>query len=211
LQATITDSAGLSVTSSVAVTVNQTLTSIVLSPASAVVKTGGTQQFTARALDQFGNALAAQPGFSWSLVSGSGKVSATGLYTAPQSPGTATVQAASGGVKGTATVTIQSRKIATATFAVANDWGGGFTGNIKLSNNQSTSINSWTLQFDFAPTIYQIWNAQIVSHVGTHYVIRNAWYDATLGPGKSLTFGFNAFPGHGIAGPIHYVLNGVPL
>ena len=55
-QVTITDPGSLSVTSSVDVTVNQTLTTIVVSPASVTLNTGATQQFTASAKDQFGNA-----------------------------------------------------------------------------------------------------------------------------------------------------------
>ena len=69
-QATITDPAGLSVTSSVQVTVEQTLTSVVVSPSTAKVNTGATQQFTASADDQFGNPLATQPAFTWTASGG---------------------------------------------------------------------------------------------------------------------------------------------
>ena len=47
LQVTVKDQGGLTVTSAVTVTVNQTLTSIVVSPASATVAPSATQQFTA--------------------------------------------------------------------------------------------------------------------------------------------------------------------
>jgi hypothetical protein len=106
-QATITDTAGLSVTSSVSVTVNQTQTSISVSPASVTLVPGGTQQFTASALDQFGSAMATQPSFTWSIDTGGvGTVSSHGLYTAPSSTGTATVRATAGSMSGTASVTV---------------------------------------------------------------------------------------------------------
>jgi hypothetical protein len=107
-QATITDTAGLSVTSSVSVTVNQTQTSIGVSPSSATVVPGGTQQFTATAQDQFGRAMATQPSFTWSVDSGGvgGTVSSSGLYTAPSSTGSATVRATAGSMSGTASVTV---------------------------------------------------------------------------------------------------------
>jgi PKD repeat protein len=70
LQATITDSGGLSVTSKVIVSVNQTLTSIALTPAKANVSDGSTQQFTETANDQFSRALATQQAFTWSPKSG---------------------------------------------------------------------------------------------------------------------------------------------
>jgi subtilisin family serine protease len=106
LQVTIGDSAGQVVTSAVSVTVSQTLTSIVVAPASASVASGGTQQFTATARDQFGAALGSQPGFAWS-VSGGGGISGTGLFTAGAAAGGPfTVTAASGGKSGTAQVTV---------------------------------------------------------------------------------------------------------
>src|SRR5262249_19101457 len=103
---TITDPAGLTATSTVNVTVNQTLTSIAVVPPAATVIAGGTQQFAAVARDQFGATLSAQPSFTWSLAPGGlGAIGPTGLYAAPGTgTGTATVQAASGPVAGSATV-----------------------------------------------------------------------------------------------------------
>src|SRR5207249_9969903 len=106
LQVTIKDQGNLSVTSSVSVTVNQTLTSITVSPASATVSAGATQQFTATAFDQFATALASQPAFTWS-ASGGGTVDGSGLFTAGGSAGGPfTVTASSGGINGNATVTV---------------------------------------------------------------------------------------------------------
>jgi hypothetical protein len=104
---TITDAGGLSTTSTVSVTVNQTLTSIAVAPGAVTLTDGATQQFTGTAMDQFGNALSTQPAFTWSVVSGSGTISSSGLYTAPASgTGSATVGAAIGSVNGTASVTV---------------------------------------------------------------------------------------------------------
>ena len=58
---TIMDLGGLSTTSNVNVTVNQTHSGLTVSPAAPALTGGGTQQFTATALDQFGQALASQP------------------------------------------------------------------------------------------------------------------------------------------------------
>jgi hypothetical protein len=104
-RATISDGV-LSATSDVVVTVHPTLTSIVVSPVTASISTGATQQFTAVARDQFGASLAPQPAFAWLVFSGGGTISSTGLYTAPATAGTATIRATSGSVFGTATVTL---------------------------------------------------------------------------------------------------------
>jgi hypothetical protein len=213
-QATIRNASGGSATSQVTVTVNQTLSVIVVSPGSANVGTGATQQFTAQAQDQFGNPMAVQPAFTWSLASGSGTISATGLYQAPGVAGNAVVKAVSGGVSGTATVTIGASLSATASFADVDDWGSGFTGYITLTNTGNTAINGWTLEFDFTGNIWDsgnIWDAQLVSHVGNHYVIKNADWDGYIGAGQSISFGFNADWGADFGGPYNYVLNGVPI
>jgi hypothetical protein len=108
LQVSIRDAGGQTVTSAVTVTVNQTLTSIAVSPAAATVAAGGIQSFTASARDQFGTALAAQPAFSWS-VSGGGTISGGGVFTAGSSAGGPfTVTAAAGGKTGTAAVTVSA-------------------------------------------------------------------------------------------------------
>src|SRR5205823_5936379 len=81
---TVTDPAGLTAISSVAVTVNQTVSGVGVTPGTATLPDSAAQQFTATALDQFGNALASQPSFSWCLT-GIGALDGTGMYTAPSS------------------------------------------------------------------------------------------------------------------------------
>jgi len=87
----------------------QTLTTITVSPASASVPVGGTQQFTATGYDQNGAPMSPQPAFSWQ-VSGGGTInSGSGLFTAAVTAGGPfTVTATSGGVHGTASVSVTS-------------------------------------------------------------------------------------------------------
>jgi hypothetical protein len=105
---TVSESLGASNTATVAVTVQQTLTSITVAPAKAVVADGTTKQFTATALDQFGRVMATQPSFTWSVAAGgAGTIDpSAGVYTAPASGfGSDTVQATAGAVTGSTTVT----------------------------------------------------------------------------------------------------------
>jgi hypothetical protein len=208
----IRDAAGLSTTSDVTVSVNQTLTSIAVSPGSASIGIGASQQFTAGTVDQFGNAMAVQPAFAWSVVNGGGSIDAAGLYQAPATAGSATVNVAGGGLSGTASITIAGLS-ASVSLVHAFDWGTGFTGDLTLVNTGNTAINGWTLEFDFTGNIdaSQIWSADIVSHVGDHYVIQNAAWDATIAPGQSITFRFNADYGADHTDPMGYVLNGVAI
>ena len=118
---TITDQGGLSTTSSVSVTVNQTLTSIAVGPATASLVSRGTVQLAALANDQFGAAMSVQPTFTWAVASGGGSVSSSGLYTAPYVSGSATVAAASGAVtSNAAAVTITDAAPTVATAAAAS-------------------------------------------------------------------------------------------
>jgi regulation of enolase protein 1 (concanavalin A-like superfamily) len=98
-----------SVAGACSVTVDQTLTSIIVSPASSAVGNGNTLQFSQVARDQFANAMKIQPAVAWSVAStgSGGSISASGLYTAPSSgTPTDTIRASSGGVSGSATVTV---------------------------------------------------------------------------------------------------------
>jgi serine protease AprX len=81
------------------------LTTITVLPASASVQNGGTQQFSATGYDQNHTPMNPQPAFTWS-VSGGGSISASGLFTATTVGSNFTVTAASGGVTGTASVSV---------------------------------------------------------------------------------------------------------
>ncbi len=114
------DDGNSSTTSSVGVTVDQTLTSITLNPSSANLNENGTQQYSATGFDQFGAALSSQPSFAWSKTVGVGSVDSSGLYTAPNGTGTATVQAASSSVTGTASITVSNATPTVAAPAAAS-------------------------------------------------------------------------------------------
>ena len=88
------------------VTVAGPLARIAVTPATAAVVPGGTQRFSATAADLMGHVLNPQPAFSWS-VSGGGTIDGTGLFTAGRLVGGPfSVAAASGRVRGVASVSV---------------------------------------------------------------------------------------------------------
>jgi hypothetical protein len=206
-QVTITDPGGLSTTSSVSVVVSQVFKSIAITPAPLSIATGAKQQLTATALDQFGSAMASQPGFVWS-ARGGGTISKAGRYTAPATSGNAVIVARADGLAGSTTIKTVPPITAHAIFADTNDWGTGFTGSITLKNTGTTSANRWTLQFDFTGNITAIWDAVILSHVGNHYVIGGASWDLRLPARQGITFGFNADWATPPSDPVNYIING---
>lgn len=96
-------------------------------------------------------------------------------------------------------------------FTVRDDWGSGFVADITITNRQATVMNGWTLEFDFDRNITGIWNANIASHVGNHYVIKAKSWNSMIPPGGSVTFGFQGTTGNVTAGPTSFVLNGVSV
>jgi chitinase len=95
---------------------------------------------------------------------------------------------------GTGTITDDDEPPATSpvTFTKGDDWGAGYIMNVKLKNTGATALNGWRLEFDLAADIVNIWNAVIVSHVGTHYVIQFAPWNSSIAPGGEVSFGFQA-------------------
>ena len=84
--------------------------------------------------------------------------------------------------------------MATVKYTIKDNWGSGFIGNMTVDGGAS-GTHGWTIEFDAGFAITNIWGAEIVSHVGTHYVLRNAPYNGDVSSGGSVTFGFQATPG----------------
>ncbi|MFJ5263897.1 glycosyl hydrolase family 18 protein [Streptomyces sp. NPDC088387] len=100
----------------------------------------------------------------------------------------------------------QAATEATATFAKPQDWGSGFEGKWTVKNTGTTSISSWTVEWDFpsGTSVSSGWDADITSS-GTHWTAKNKSWNGTLAPGATVTFGFN---GTGPGSPSNCKLNG---
>ncbi len=57
-------------------------------------------------------------------------------------------------------------------YSVGDNWGSGFVGNMTVPGG-ANGLHGWLIEFDASFAISSIWGAEIVSHVGNHYVIRN--------------------------------------
>ncbi len=96
-------------------------------------------------------------------------------------------------------------------FTVVDDWGSGFQAQVRLANEQATPVTTWRLEFDYAAQIGSIWDAKVVSHVGSHYVIAGAGWNNDLAAGGTVSFGFVGSPGKTTAKPTNWLVNGVPI
>ncbi|MCC5479109.1 glycoside hydrolase family 18 chitinase [Streptomyces barringtoniae] len=100
----------------------------------------------------------------------------------------------------------QAATNATASFTKTSDWGTGFGGQWTIKNTGTTSISSWTVEWDFpsGTSVTSAWDADVTSS-GTHWTAKNKSYDGTIAPGASVSFGFN---GAGPGSPSNCRLNG---
>ena len=80
-------------------------------------------------------------------------------------------------------------------YTVVNDWGSGFHAEITITNNTEKVLEDWVLEFDYDRNITNIWNGVIESREDSHYVIKNAGYNANIDKGKSVTIGFSGEKG----------------
>ncbi|WP_046496057.1 glycoside hydrolase family 18 chitinase [Streptomyces odonnellii] len=95
---------------------------------------------------------------------------------------------------------------ATATYAKTSDWGTGFEGKWTVKNTGTTTLSSWTVEWDFpsGTAVTSGWDADITGSAN-HWTAKNKSWNGTLAPGASVSFGFN---GTGSGAPSGCKLNG---
>ncbi len=93
-------------------------------------------------------------------------------------------------------------------YQITNQWNDGFTAAIKITNNTSTTINSWAVNWQYASgnRISNSWNANFS---GTNpYSASNLSWNASIQPNQSVEFGFQGTKG--TAAAEIPVINGAP-
>lgn len=89
-----------------------------------------------------------------------------------------------------------------------NEWAGGFTANVTITNTGSNVINGWTLSFAFPgdQKLTNAWNAT-VTQSGSAVTATNLSYNATIAPGGNTSFGFQGTWTTSDAAPTAFTLN----
>ncbi|MCX5194345.1 glycoside hydrolase family 18 chitinase [Streptomyces sp. NBC_00249] len=100
----------------------------------------------------------------------------------------------------------QAAGSATATFTKVSDWGSGFEGKWTVKNTGTTTLTSWTVEWDYpaGTQVTSAWDATVTSS-GTHWTAKNVGWNGTLSPGATASFGFN---GSGSGAPGGCKING---
>jgi len=92
-------------------------------------------------------------------------------------------------------ITLNAASVNSGSFAVdytiVNDWGGGATVNVKITNN-GANVNDWSISWSFAGNqkITNMWNAKY-KQTENLIVVTNTDWNGKLPTNSSETFGFN--------------------
>ncbi|WP_263984057.1 putative Ig domain-containing protein [Streptomyces sp. HPF1205] len=90
-----------------------------------------------------------------------------------------------------------------------NEWSGGFTANLTITNTGTSAINGWKLAFSFPgdQKVTSAWNAT-VTQSGTAVTAVNLDYNAAIPAGGNTSFGFQGTWGSNDSSPTAFTLNG---
>ncbi|MBT2524754.1 cellulose binding domain-containing protein [Streptomyces sp. ISL-99] len=100
----------------------------------------------------------------------------------------------------------QAAASATASYTKVSDWGTGFEGKWTVKNTGTTTLSTWSVEWDFpaGTSVTSAWDAD-VTNSGNHWTAKNKSWGGNLAPGASVSFGFN---GTGTGSPSGCKLNG---
>lgn len=90
-----------------------------------------------------------------------------------------------------------------------NEWPGGLTAGVTVTNTGTSAVNGWTLGFAFPgdTKVTSAWNAT-VTQSGTTVTAKNVSYNGTIAPGAGVSFGFQGTWTSNDAAPTAFTLNG---
>jgi hypothetical protein len=94
-------------------------------------------------------------------------------------------------------------------YTVTNQWQGGFGANVEVTN-LGDPVDGWRLTWTFGAgqTVTQLWNGSVAQSGGA-VTVTNASYNAAIGTGASVSFGFNGSWSGSNPAPVSFALNGV--
>jgi len=91
-------------------------------------------------------------------------------------------------------------------YVLYSDWGSGYSAALKITNLSTTTIEDWTIDFDFARSINNLSCGKIVAQSGTHYTLQNDGYTQNLSVGQTIQLGLGGTGGVAADVPTHCVV-----
>ncbi|NYI97016.1 endo-1,4-beta-xylanase [Streptomonospora nanhaiensis] len=95
------------------------------------------------------------------------------------------------------------------TYNVANQWNSGFTASVSFTNNGTSPLNAWELEFDFpnGQRVTSGWSGQWTQS-GSTVTVSNAAWNGTVAAGGTVSLGFNGSHTGTNNEPTSFSLNG---
>lgn len=99
-----------------------------------------------------------------------------------------------------------------ADFLVIDDWGSGFTAELRIVNNSEEPVPAvWTLEFDTSFDLTGLWPAEYQILGNGRVVVNSPEWSSEVSPGESFTIGIQGSHAGTISPPSNMVLNGSPV
>lgn len=88
--------------------------------------------------------------------------------------------------------TTRDKKEYAVTYRIVNEWETYAQIEAEIKNQSGQDIVDWQLSFEFCGEVADIWNAEVLSHETSHYLLGNKDYNAVIPAGGSVKIGFVA-------------------
>ena len=107
------------------------------------------------------------------------------------------------------TATPTSGATCKVSYVVQNQWPGGFTTNVTITNTGATALNGWSLKFTFpgSQQVQQGWNATWTQS-GANATAQNMSWNSSLASNASVSIGFNGAWSGSNTPPTSFSVNG---
>lgn len=78
----------------------------------------------------------------------------------------------------------------TVEYFVRSEWQGNQNIEVKITNTGTEPITYWSVGYEAGGEISGLWNAQVLGHQGTEYILCGAGYNNEINPNESIHFGY---------------------
>lgn len=93
-----------------------------------------------------------------------------------------------------------SAQSASCEYLIENEWGGGATASIEITNTSASAIDGWSVSWSYDnSTVTNSWNASLSGD--NPYTASDMGWNATVQPGQTVSFGFQVESSNGIETP----------
>ncbi|HWW71742.1 MAG TPA: cellulose binding domain-containing protein [Duganella sp.] len=78
-------------------------------------------------------------------------------------------------------------------YVVTNSWQGGYNGEIRITNNRTSAVNGWSVNWTYgdASVVHSSWNAAVSGTAPKYTATANQSWNTNIAPGATVSFGLS--------------------